>query len=74
MKYLISLFIVLFVGGLIVGYAAFVVWALSVAQMPWWGIGFVSMIFLVLIAGLIVAFFARIKEVSKEDKDDYRNY
>ncbi len=74
MRYIISILIVFFVGGVIVGYGAFLVWALSVAQMPWWGVGFVSMIFVALVGGLLVAFFARLKEITKEDKDDYRNY
>lgn len=74
MSYLISGVIFLVMGGLVGGYALFLVWVLKGAGIPLWIVLFISFIFLVILFGLVVAFIGRIREISKEDKDDYRNY
>lgn len=74
MNYLISFVIFLVVVTLIGGYAFFLVWALGGAGVPVGMVLFVSFLFLVLMIALVVAFVARIKEIGKEEKDDYRNY
>lgn len=74
MKYIIPIIILVLVGGLIAGYAIFLLWAFSSIPVPFWVLGLVSVIFFALLVGLVVAFFSRLREMSKEDKNDYRNY
>ncbi len=74
MNYLISLVIFLVMATLIGGYAFFLVWALGGAGVPLGLVLFVSFLFVVLLLSLTVAFVARMREIKKEEQDDYRNY
>ncbi|MCX7881717.1 MAG: hypothetical protein N2314_00640 [Brevinematales bacterium] len=74
MKYLTAGVIFLVVGGMIGGYAFFLLWALGTAGVSLWVVIFISFVFFAVLMGLVVAFFARIKEIGKEDTHDYRNY
>jgi len=56
------------------GYGVFLVWAFQQASFSPWVTVFISVIFLLLLIGLVVSFVSAWKEISQEDKDDYRNY
>lgn len=74
MKYLISFVIFVVMGCVIGGYAFFLVWVLEQTGVSRLIIFFVSFIFAVVLIALVVAFLTRMREIGKEDKNDYRNY